>query len=871
MSSRPLYKPIDRSSNSIRLLRLLKGAKHYEDDPIRCELFEVPLPDDDFDEAYYDALSYTWGDASQTGTIILDGRPTTVTANLREALRYLRETDEDRILWVDAVCINQGDSSERTHQVGKMGDIFKKAKEVIIWLGTATKEIELLLDAVKVLDKKMLRIPKPPVNDPNYLEAWLNAARKILAEMGLENIELREMRTSGLRDMLSRAWWSRIWVIQEAANAPRARIQCSWHSVSTRTFALMPQLMGIAPGPREQVLLEVLPGPLRKHSWWHKNRSLETLLNKFQYSESTEECDQIYALLGMSSEAAVPGCPLQPDYSLHMAGVVKNVVSFLAFGELIDLKACPLPPWNLAELRSFMSTLKPSMLAWAITENKPALIRKLILGKPPHVDINDRLPTDVPIALPPQMRFLLPPPIHLAISFEEHSASLVKLLMECEDLDVNVPGFEPLDFTATVAEIDIDISRVVNKYTPLSHAVSKGRMDLIRLLLGHPKIKPGQKDPEGFSPIARALEHNQIEIAEALMTPDTGILKNEGWRLLHWGIEKNNVNIVRRLLSYPDVDVNRVEGFFTPLTLAANLGHNLIILELSSRKDLNIEAVDSVGYYPLERAVQGRRPSTMILLMKQFGATPQQFRDDWLLHRAIEHDWPEVVETLISQGLGPDGTRRPKTDFIWTSPLALAIKYRRSGIVRRLLEAGVDPAPSLPLGKDSMAVESWCPMVSAIQSGSPKMLDTLINTGRGAHTTAWNTPNESPLLYAIRERHVTMVELLLERGADVEARTARRKLSSFWLAVEYNAPQIMRLLADAGADFKISAESHPNIYQGKWGLKFTPWFGEFLRDKGLSDEDVWEFGEEEEVLYNDEPLKDWEWESARRESTSNWM
>jgi heterokaryon incompatibility protein (HET) len=111
-SAAPLINP--RTGPDIRLLRLLKGVRHYDDDPIRCELFEAPLPEEDDDEAYYDALSYTWGDAAQTSNIVIDGRPATVTANLYQALRHLRITDEDCILWVD-VWINQGERSERMH------------------------------------------------------------------------------------------------------------------------------------------------------------------------------------------------------------------------------------------------------------------------------------------------------------------------------------------------------------------------------------------------------------------------------------------------------------------------------------------------------------------------------------------------------------------------------------------------------------------------------------------------------------------------------------------------------------------------------------------------------------------------------------
>ncbi|KAH7375185.1 heterokaryon incompatibility protein-domain-containing protein [Plectosphaerella cucumerina] len=813
MASPSLYRPIN-GPNTIRLLRLLKGTKNYEEDPIRCELFEAPLPDGDDDEAYYEALSYTWGDASETGTIIIDGRPTTVTANLHKALGHLRQTDEDRILWVDALCINQGDHSERMHQVGKMGNIYKKAREVIIWLGITTEKIDLLLRGVQLLDQKMIRIPKPRTDDPVYLEIWLDAARRHLGKLKTMDLEVHEMRVQGLQELLARDWWRRIWVIQEAANAARARIQCSWRSVPTRTFALMPQLMGISPGPREEALLEVLPGPLRKHSWWHTDRSLETLLEKFQYSESKEECDQIYALLGMSSETTVPGCPLQADYSLSTTRIVQNTVSFLALGELADLEVCPLPHWELPELRRFLPLLRPRLLAWSLTQNHIALTKKLLDSNPPCAEN---------------------------------------------------PGQERLD-----------INQAVDGFTPLGYAASRGQLDLIHLFSRRSDIKLRQRDPQGYSATRRALENDHLEAIEALVALDREILKDEGWNLLHQAIKANRPLVVQMLLACHDVDVNRSSESFTPLNLAAKLGHIDIVRLLLTRQDLDIGASDPAGFLPLERAMwayhstmaTGVYSSIMALLFEHGGPSLLQNSGRRLLALAISQDWAVVICMLISHGVSPDETSITLDKHrISVSPLAFAVQLQHFEAVQALLEAGADPQPGPPpeSATDKPSPELWCPIVLAIRSGSLPLLEMLLSTGKGAHITTWKAPNEDPLIYAIRERHAGMVKMLLARGADVGARTEQRKLPSFWLAVEYNAPKIMRLLADYGADFTVSSSSHPQVYQGRWGLKFTPWFQKFLEERHLSAADVWRFQPGEGILHTRTPLTRWQWKIASAE------
>lgn len=48
-----------------------------------------------------------------------------VTYNLEVALQQLRHAERERILWVDALCINQENDLEKSEQVRPMGRIYK--------------------------------------------------------------------------------------------------------------------------------------------------------------------------------------------------------------------------------------------------------------------------------------------------------------------------------------------------------------------------------------------------------------------------------------------------------------------------------------------------------------------------------------------------------------------------------------------------------------------------------------------------------------------------------------------------------------------------------------------------------------------------
>ncbi|KAK3116265.1 hypothetical protein LTR53_003569 [Teratosphaeriaceae sp. CCFEE 6253] len=120
---------LNASRREIRLLEIHSGQRHEQ---IRGTLRVVCL-----DECpAYEALSYTWGSPKDSQSIILnDQRDTSITPNLFAALLNLRRRLRPRVLWVDAVCIDQTNDEEKSHQITLMGDIYRHAASTLVWLG----------------------------------------------------------------------------------------------------------------------------------------------------------------------------------------------------------------------------------------------------------------------------------------------------------------------------------------------------------------------------------------------------------------------------------------------------------------------------------------------------------------------------------------------------------------------------------------------------------------------------------------------------------------------------------------------------------------------------------------------------------------
>lgn len=147
------YDPLDLSTDrpSIRLAILQADRR---DASIRVTLANAAFAD----RPRYEALSYTWGRPDELKTIELNGRRVDVRNNLALALIHLRHATEDRVLWIDAICINQADLKERNSQVQLMSYIYTRARRVLVWLGIIRKYEAVTGSAEIVSDRRSVDV-----------------------------------------------------------------------------------------------------------------------------------------------------------------------------------------------------------------------------------------------------------------------------------------------------------------------------------------------------------------------------------------------------------------------------------------------------------------------------------------------------------------------------------------------------------------------------------------------------------------------------------------------------------------------------------------------------------------------------------------
>jgi len=210
--------PLPEAGKYTRLLRLSPGD--FSDD-LHVELKQVLLDG----TPNYEALSYVWGSSANPVSILVGPsrkHTISVTQNLATALQHLRDANESRTLWVDAVCIDQSDVKERSYQVTLMSDIYRDACQVVVWLGPEDDDsfhaFNVLHDIGSSIDiNRSDHSFKLQVADDNSSSSKLE---------DLRNYRFRDEEIHAVNRLLHRPWFERLWIRQEIGLATQALVCC---------------------------------------------------------------------------------------------------------------------------------------------------------------------------------------------------------------------------------------------------------------------------------------------------------------------------------------------------------------------------------------------------------------------------------------------------------------------------------------------------------------------------------------------------------------------------------------------------------------------------------------------------------------------
>lgn len=315
MSQRYQYSPFDPKKQQIRLVTLKPGAWS---DKICCSIDVVSFDG----HPIYEALSYVWGDEKDQEDIQLNDHPFKVTRNLWMVLRRLRDPVVSRILWIDAICINQSDKNEKSRQVAMMGEIYSSCQKAIVWLGEdpdTTKAGSTSIVASRACDMlKMLGADRHLDQLPCFSTS--DGQRTEISEEYTIHFE-------AFRKFVDVPWWKRIWVIQEMVLPKNLKFLYSSEEFAYETLKSVVQglqihgttcckqyrytLRALAFDPILTFQEQVEPMVSTRETW--TNQTLTTLFHlrrQFSASQASQKRDLFYALLGLVTSWGSSNTPL---------------------------------------------------------------------------------------------------------------------------------------------------------------------------------------------------------------------------------------------------------------------------------------------------------------------------------------------------------------------------------------------------------------------------------------------------------------------------------------------------------------------------------------------------------------------------------
>jgi hypothetical protein len=316
----------------IRLLELKPGKG---DSPVQGTVQQVTV-----DKAsVFWAISYAWGPALKPYFLETSEGKMPLTASLYSALKRLRSATEPILLWADAICIDQSNDYEKALQIRLLPTIFQSAEQVFAWVGGESDNSHVAMETLMQIRALEVSPDEWPEELPRISTNW---------HKGVPHAKSKVWKY--IAALFEREWFQRIWIIQEIVLAADVRFVCGdWEVDWDDIFAALQicldwsESLGFSETRVREMLFVLKPAyglGLTRKAFKEMKLSppfkLIALLDSFAHTQSTKECDKLFALLGISSDAGVDA--FDPDYHSSVESIVRRYAAeFVRRGSVMDI------------------------------------------------------------------------------------------------------------------------------------------------------------------------------------------------------------------------------------------------------------------------------------------------------------------------------------------------------------------------------------------------------------------------------------------------------------------------------------------------------------------------------------------------------
>jgi hypothetical protein len=313
----------------------------------------------------YEALSYAWGDsrkvisytrtdgppyAESTGggasapvmvPILLNGNTVHIRKTLHQALLALRQRETKTTIWIDALCTNPVEIQKRAEWSLQLKEIYKRAREVVIWLGEGDEETLRGIQYLRDFGEEHFR-EQSIANFGDLCEVLFRQDSSIPWD--------------ALRRILDAEWWTRIWSVQEFVMAKTLSLRfgdvsAPWEQLCNFLGFVMRyswrfQCCGAPTDPRTLSLFNLIKARseyvnLRDRRRAETGYPLEQLWQATKSHESWDPRDKIFALVGLLDKTSLKYAP-KVSYEFCPCAVYSDMMVFRNIGGPEALQDGPL-------------------------------------------------------------------------------------------------------------------------------------------------------------------------------------------------------------------------------------------------------------------------------------------------------------------------------------------------------------------------------------------------------------------------------------------------------------------------------------------------------------------------------------------------
>jgi hypothetical protein len=335
------YQPLDKGAFAVRLVSILPGT---EDEPLALGINHTTISEES--TPVYMTLSYVWGattDKVPVSITACNGNTTQsvlhITPNLFQAIRHLQKFMKLSIpIWIDAICINQSDNLEKALQIPRMGDIYRLANRVIVWLGEGGTTGEY---AIKLL--------KSRAEGMHSFAHFVNLEDDPKDPDNTDPCVYYTVHYDAFYSLLHRPWFDRLWIRQEIALANSEAVMVCGHefmpwrdfvdaSIGLRELAVRED-RGLEVQARCVLVIEL-------NGLTKQGGNLEYMLRVSRRAKCFDARDKIYGLLSLAEEYYQGKVTV--DYDRPVLDLYREVLEIeVQRGRLSMLEHCDVSAWNL--------------------------------------------------------------------------------------------------------------------------------------------------------------------------------------------------------------------------------------------------------------------------------------------------------------------------------------------------------------------------------------------------------------------------------------------------------------------------------------------------------------------------------------------